>query len=345
MVGIDGGIDRVATMHDGALQHVGQLFARGDHDLTLDQVHIGDHFGDRMLHLDARVHLDEVKPPLLVHKKFDGAGIVVADVAQSFAEDVPDFLAQLGRHLYGRRFFEQLLVAPLNRALALPQADDVAVLVRQHLEFDMARILDIAFQVKVAVAGGGRGLRLRLPVQAGQLVFSAHDAHAASAATRRGFEDDGKLGFPLPLARFFLGGDYAVRAGKDRYAVLFHGGASFFFLAHQPDDIGSRPDELDVAGFADFREIGVFRKQAITGMDGVHVRDLGGADYRGNVEITLCQLRRSKTNIIICKRHKERIPVGLAVNRHRADAEFLACANDTQGNLAAISYQNFLKHD
>ena len=127
--------------------------------------------------------------------------------------------------------------------------------------------------------------------------------------------------------------------------MLFHGGARFFFFAHQPDDIGSRPDELDVTGLADFREVGVFRKQAVTGMDGVDVRDFGGADHRGNIEITLRQLRRSNANRFVGKAHMERIPVRLAVDRDRADAEFLACANDAQGNLAAIRYQNFLEHD
>ncbi len=80
-------------------------------------------------------------------------------------------------------------------------------------------------------------------------------------------------------------------------------------------------------------------------MDSIHVRDLGGADYRGNVEIALRQLWRSNTNRFIGKAHVERIPVGLAVDRDRADAEFLACANYAQGNLAAIRYQNFLEHD
>ena len=126
--------------------------------------------------------------------------------------------------------------------------------------------------------------------------------------------------------------------------MLFHGGASFFFFAHQPDDIGSGPDELDVTGFANFREVGVFRKQAITGMNGIDIRDLGRADHRGNVEITLRQLRRSNTNRFIGKAHMERIPVRLTVDRHRADAEFLARANDAQRNLAAIRHQNLIDH-
>ena len=307
-----------------------------------------------MLDLDARVHLDEVKARLFifisisifvrVHEEFDGAGIVVADSAERFADDIPDFLAQLGRHLYGRRLFDQLLVAALNRALAFPQADDVAVLVGQYLEFDVARVLDILLQVKIAIAECGRSLRLRLPIKRGQLIFIAHNAHAPPAAAGRRLEDDRETDRPRPLARFFGGSDHAVRARKDRHPVLLHGSTSFFFFAHQPDDIGSGPDELDVAGLADFREVGVFREQAVTGMDGVHVRDLGGADYGGNVEITQRQLRRANANRLVGKAHVQRIPVRLTVDRDRADAELLACANDAQRNLSAIRYQNFLKH-
>ncbi len=270
---------------------------------------------------------------------------MVADLAERFADDVSDFLAQLGRHPYRRRFFDQLLVAPLNRALALPQADDVAVLVAQHLEFDVARVLDISLHVKIAVAEGGRGLRLRLPVEPGQFLFVAHNAHAAPAAAGRGLEDDRKADLPRPLERFSIGGDHAVRAGKDRHAVLFHGGARFFFFAHQPDDIGRGSDELDVAGLADLGEVGVLRKQAVAGMDGVHVGDFGRADHGGNVQIALRQLRRANANRLIGKAHMQRIPVRLAVDCDRADAEFLACANDAQSDLAAIRYQNLLEHD
>ena len=73
-------------------------------------------------------------------------------------------------------------------------------------------------------------------------------------------------------------------------------------------------------------------------MDGVDVRDFGRADHRGNVEIALRQLWRANANGFVCKAHVERIPVRLAVDRDRADAKLLACANDAQRNLAAICH-------
>ena len=74
-------------------------------------------------------------------------------------------LAHLAAHLLAerrrRRLFEQLLVPPLDRALALAEVHDVAVLVAEHLELDVARRLDVLLDVDVADAEGGLGLALR----------------------------------------------------------------------------------------------------------------------------------------------------------------------------------------
>ena len=60
-----------------------QAQSLGDLDLGAHQVDAGDHFGDRVLHLDARVHLDE--EPLAgfdIDQELDGAGVVVAGGAR-----------------------------------------------------------------------------------------------------------------------------------------------------------------------------------------------------------------------------------------------------------------------
>ena len=52
--------------------------ARRDLDLQAHQVEPGHQFRDRVLHLEAGVHLQEVEPAILVHQEFDRAGIVIA---------------------------------------------------------------------------------------------------------------------------------------------------------------------------------------------------------------------------------------------------------------------------
>ncbi len=46
----------------------------GDAELEIDEIEPGRAFGDGMLDLQARVHLQEVEPPRAVREKLDGAG-------------------------------------------------------------------------------------------------------------------------------------------------------------------------------------------------------------------------------------------------------------------------------
>ena len=74
-----------------------------------------------MLYLDARIHLDEIELVVRVHQELHRPGILVADLAQAPAQRPAQFLTQFWRYLQTRRLFEQLLVPPLDRALALEQ--------------------------------------------------------------------------------------------------------------------------------------------------------------------------------------------------------------------------------
>ncbi len=71
-------------------------------------------------------------------------------------------------------------------------------------------------------------------------------------------------------------------------------------------------------------------------MNGVDVGDFGGADHGGDIEITLRELRRADADRFVGKAHVQRIPIGFAVDRDRADAEFLARADDAQRDFSAI---------
>ena len=71
-------------------------------------------------------------------------------------------------------------------------------------------------------------------------------------------------------------------------------------------------------------------------MDGINVRNFGGADDGRNIEIAFVQARRANANGFVGKAHVQRVAVGFAVDGDRLDAEFLAGANDAQGNLPAV---------
>src|SRR5579862_53179 len=344
MLGIDAAFDRMPAELHALLDDGAQLFPCRDHDLRLHQVHVRRHLGHRMLDLNAGVHLDEVQAAVLIHKELDGSGIHVADAAERFYQDAADPVAQLLIDFDRWRLFHQLLVAALDAALAFAQANDVAMLVGQHLKLDVARPLDELFHVEVAVAEGARSLRLCGVVEVGQLLFAADHPHTAPPATRGGLHDNRKADAARPLHGLVCRSDDAVGARQDRHAILLHGGARFFLFAHQASDLGRRSYELDVASLADFGEVGVFAEQPVAGMDGIDVGDFGGADDRRNVEIALVQPRRADADGFVGKAHVQRVAIGFAVHGDRLDVQLLARADHAQGDFTAIRYQDLLEH-
>src|SRR4029079_7447094 len=71
VLGVDAAFDGMAAEFDLAL--LDRKFATGgDANLLQNEIDAGDHFGHRMLDLDAGVHFDEIELPILV-EELDGA--------------------------------------------------------------------------------------------------------------------------------------------------------------------------------------------------------------------------------------------------------------------------------
>src|SRR5204862_4634338 len=105
-----------------------------DTDLLQYEVDAGDHLGDRMLDLDPGVHLDEVELAVLV-QELDGADAEILHLLHGLGDGGADLGARRsGQH---RRwpFFPDLLVAPLQRAIALAEMDGAATAIPDHLDF------------------------------------------------------------------------------------------------------------------------------------------------------------------------------------------------------------------
>ena len=114
-----------------------------------------------MLDLEPGIHLEEIESPIGVHDELDRAGGIVADRLCQRDRLAAHLGAERRVDRRRRRLLDDLLVAPLDRAFALAEMDDVAVLVAEHLDFDMARRLDEALDQDAVVAEGGARLGLR----------------------------------------------------------------------------------------------------------------------------------------------------------------------------------------
>ena len=93
--------------------------------------------------------------------ELDGAGVAIPDLAHEREGGVAHARAKGRRHRGRGSFLEQLLVAPLERAIALTQMDCGAFSVGQDLDLHVAHTLEEAFGVERGIAERGAGLGLR----------------------------------------------------------------------------------------------------------------------------------------------------------------------------------------
>src|SRR5205807_3523180 len=109
-----------------------------------------------MLDLQAGVHLDEVELAALI-QELHGAGTAILELADGRRRELADLLALLGIERRRGRLLEHLLMAPLQRAVALAEMYAFAMSVAQHLDLDMARLAEIFLEVDRIVIEGSFG--------------------------------------------------------------------------------------------------------------------------------------------------------------------------------------------
>ena len=208
-----------------------------------------------MFDLDAGVHLDEVEIARGVDDELDRAGVGVVGGADQPDGRVAHRRAGCGIEPRGGALLDQFLVPPLHRAIALPQVDDVAVVVGDHLDLDVAGMLDVFFEIDVAVAERGLGLGLGLLEGGLQRQIVQGDAHAAPAAAGRRLDQHRKTQL--------VGQRHGLRLALDQSLAAGHGGDVDFLgqfsggvlVAHQGHRLVRRPDELDLATAANLGEM------------------------------------------------------------------------------------------
>jgi hypothetical protein len=112
-----------------------------------------------VLHLDPGVHLEEEVLPVPREEALDRAGGAVAHRAGGIDGDLPDARSESVVDRRGGGLLDDLLVSPLDRAVALAEVDHVVVSVRQHLHLDVPGVLEVALDVHDRVGE----VRLSLP--------------------------------------------------------------------------------------------------------------------------------------------------------------------------------------
>ncbi len=214
VLGVDADLDRVPEAPDVLLAQPERL-PGCDPDLPGDEVEAGHQLRDGVLHLEPRVHLEEVELPVL-EQELDGAGVLVAarpgDPHRRLAHGLTDVVGEVG----GRALLDELLVAPLGGAVAFAEPQHVAVTVGHDLHLDVPGPREVALHVDLGPPEVGLSLALGRRQRLGRLAGSGDDLHPATAAAERRLDGDGP---PVLLAE----GHHLV-GGGDRLGASGHPG-------------------------------------------------------------------------------------------------------------------------
>ena len=180
-------------------------------NLRPHQIDTRHHFRDRVLHLNAWVHLDE-EPFLGIHvvQELHGAGIVVLDVLGQFHGGRAKLATHgfIQRHAGGNLHY--LLVPPLHGTIALVQVHHVAVLVAQNLHFNMLGSRHVFFEEHSRVAKRAIGFAAGFIEQSLQIFGLVHHAHPSATAAKGRLDDQRETNFLSHLYRLGAGGDGVI---------------------------------------------------------------------------------------------------------------------------------------
>lgn len=367
---------------DGVLREAEVLEggARGDLKLRLDNVHAGHLLGDGVLHLDARVDLDE-KVLVPADEELDGTSTAVADGLGDLDGVGEEFVADLLVEVDGGGDLDDLLIAPLHGAVTLVQVDDVDA-VGDDLHLHVTRLDQVALDEDVAGPEGRLRLGLGGHESLLELVHVVADAHAlpseaeareacALARGRGGGEEEGGKGAP-PCATAHLAaaahggldhereasrlgeghgcvhvGD-GVAPGDDGQAGVDGDGPGGGLGPKLCERLGRGADENDAIVFARLRKVGVLRQEAVAGVDGLGAGLLGGLDDAVDSEVRADGRQVTAGGVeedgLVTGSAVLGVLVLLGVDRHRLSPQLVDGPRDARGNLAAVCHEHAVKH-
>ena len=316
VLGVDPGLDGVAGDGDVVLAERQRLAGR-DVELGLHQVDAGDRLGDRVLDLEAGVHLQEVGlVGLGVEQELHRAGVGVADLAGQRDRAVGDQAADGVADRRRRRLLEDLLVPALGRAVPLVEVHDVAVAVGEDLHLDVAAVLDVLLDEHGVVAERRQRLALGGGDRLVEVLGPADDAHALAAATGRCLHEHGER------RAVALGHDGDARPDGD-----LAGGVLATHLVHHG---GRGSHEADLGLLERLGEGGALGEEAVPRVHGVGVDRLRGGDDRPDVEVA------ADVDRVVGRRDVRGLAVDVGVDRHAAPAGLAARTDHAQRDLAAV---------
>ena len=312
----------------------------GDAQLLAHEIDAVGKLRHRMLDLNACVHLQEEELARRRKQKFDRARADISDGPRRGRRGFRQTAPQRRRYRDRWRFFDQLLMAALDAAFALAQCDDSAVPVRQYLDLDVPRSLEIFFDVDTAIAERFQGFAPGGLKRSFDIRLGADEPHAFATATCHGLQED-RIADPLRFAPRLHRIAQRRRGTRDhRYARGLHAAARFGFVAHRANRLGRRTDEDESRIGTRFCKSRALREKAVSRMHRLAAGVFRRGDELLDVEVGFRRRRGAEQHGGVGIAHMWREPVRFGVDGHRSHALFMAGADHANRDFTAIGDEN-----
>ena len=208
----------------------------------------------------------------------------------------------------------------------------------------MARLGDVFLDQNRTIAKARLALALR-PLQRRAEIARLFDQPHALAAASRARLDQNRIADLLRLARQHI--RILIRpviTRYDRHARRLHRRLGRVLQPHRPDRARRRADEHKTSRLDRFDKLGVFRQEPIARMDRLRPGRQRRLDDHIPAQITFGDRRRTDPHRLIGRRHMRRARIRIRIDRHCADAQLPGRGHHPQSDLAAIGYQDAVKH-
>ena len=176
--------------------------ACGDPDLFPDQVHACHLLCHRMLHLNPRIHFDEIKMIFPVKNKFHGSRAHVMNGSGGLERCLVNCFPLSGIQNPCRTFLHQFLIPPLHGAVPLTKLNNIALCITQNLHLNVMRMQNEFFKIQRSVSEGSSCFRLRTFKGVPDFRLVKGGPHSSSSASCRSLDKHRIPDFLRDLRRF-----------------------------------------------------------------------------------------------------------------------------------------------
>eukprot|EP00128_Syssomonas_multiformis_P014383 Colp12_sorted_trinity150504_noHs@19408 len=231
VLSVDAGLEGVAMLLDLTLPQW-ECLPRRYLELPLDEVDTGDHLGDRVLDLQAGVHLHEVEPLLGVHDELNSPCADVVHCLRCTHSRQANSFPHLWPEIRRWGLLDDLLVPSLHTAITFKEVHSIPVCVSKDLNFDVSGTDNIFLNKNMVIVERLHGFSSRRLKHAFKVFGPLHNAHTLATTSHDSLNQDGVSNLVSLSLQALVGLILTVISTYDRHTSVRHDDLRSTFGSH-----------------------------------------------------------------------------------------------------------------